>query len=273
LHNQGPFALASSADGSILVAVIFGGDIWTSNDGGTTWTDDTTGTSGANKHYAGITSSSDGTELAAIVGGGFFTGDIYTGLLVNPPTVTTSAVSSIGLTSATLNGNITATGGQNATAEGFVWGTSTSYGATTTESGSFGTGSFTAALSSLTCNTAYHFAAYATNGYLGYSTDTTFTTSACPVAVPAPSNGAPVGLLGGGGGGGGSVAAALPNNGSESATTTIASASATPITATVVTSTTSTTSSATTAALVSLYTELLQLLQQELSTLMAMRGG
>ena len=44
------------------------------------------------------------------------------------------------------------------------------------------TGSFAAGASSLTCNTAYHFAAYATNGYLSYGGDNTLTTSARPTS-------------------------------------------------------------------------------------------
>ena len=90
------------------------------------------------------------------------------------------AASSLGATSATLNGSIGDIG--NGTTRGFVYGTNTSYGATTTESGSFVTGSFAAGASSLTCNTAYHFAAYATNGYLSYGGDNTLTTSARPTS-------------------------------------------------------------------------------------------
>jgi hypothetical protein len=180
-------------------------------------------------------------------------------------------ITSLSGTSATLNGSITDVGlNGTSTTEGFVYGATTAYGATTTTSGSFGIGSFDAAISLLTCNTTYHFAAYATNGYFGYGNDETFTTSACPAAAPAPSNGAPVGLLSGGGGGGGSIAVALPDNGSEAATTT--SASTTPVTATSTNPTTQTNPSGTTAQIVSLYTALLQLLQQELSLLMAARG-
>ncbi len=101
-------------------------------------------------------------------------------VFATPPTVTTSAASSITDTGATLNGNITATGGANPTVRGFVYGLTTAYGATTTEAGSFSTGAYTGSVSSLTCNTTYHFKAYATNtAGSGYSTDSTFTTSAC----------------------------------------------------------------------------------------------
>lgn len=84
-----------------------------------------------------------------------------------PPTVTTSAASNIAATAATLNGNITATGGANATVRGFAFGTSSALTgpnvATTTASGSFSTGAFAAALSDLAGNTTYYFRAYATN--------------------------------------------------------------------------------------------------------------
>ncbi len=96
------------------------------------------------------------------------------------PTVTTSAASSITTTTATLNGNITATGGANATVQGFNYGLSTSYTATTTDSGSFSTGTYSLGIESLTCGTTYHFRAFATNtAGTSYGSDETLTTSAC----------------------------------------------------------------------------------------------
>ena len=71
--------------------------------------------------------------------------------------------------SATLNGNITATGGANPTVRGFAWGThptlSNGDTATTAESGApdFGTGAFTNFVSGLIAGTTYYFRAYATN--------------------------------------------------------------------------------------------------------------
>ncbi|MES3030914.1 MAG: hypothetical protein V4697_00705 [Patescibacteria group bacterium] len=103
----------------------------------------------------------------------------------NPPTVTSSSATSLGETSATLNGSLDDTGGEDASVRGFVYGLTDAYGATTTESGSFSTGSFTSSLSSLTCATTYHFAPYAVNsaGTSTYPTDDTFVTSACPIAA------------------------------------------------------------------------------------------
>jgi hypothetical protein len=100
------------------------------------------------------------------------------------PTVTSSAASSITNTTATLNGNITATNGATPTIRGFYYGLTNSYGTTTTESGSFSAGVFTSALTSLVCNTTYHFQSYATNsaGTGTSSPDLSFTTSSCPSA-------------------------------------------------------------------------------------------
>ncbi len=61
---------------------------------------------------------------------------------LNPPLLTTDSSSAITATTATLAGTIIATGGANATLRGIVYGLS-SYTATSSESGSFSTGSFT----------------------------------------------------------------------------------------------------------------------------------
>ncbi|MEA2715524.1 MAG: trimeric autotransporter adhesin, partial [Candidatus Parcubacteria bacterium] len=106
------------------------------------------------------------------------------------PTLTTDAAAP-SETSATLSGSISATGGGTATARGFSWGETTDYGATTTESGSFSTGSFTADLAALTCATAYHFKAYASNSAgIGYGPDLLFTTATCPLAPSASASNA-----------------------------------------------------------------------------------
>ncbi len=102
------------------------------------------------------------------------------------PTVTASS-SSITTTAATLNALISDTGGENASAKGFNYGTTNAYGATTTETGSFDIGSFTTSLSGLTCNTTYYYRAYATStSGIGYSSGDTFTTSSCPPSVTNP---------------------------------------------------------------------------------------
>jgi hypothetical protein len=100
------------------------------------------------------------------------------------PTVTASAASSIVLTSATLNGTVTATGGATVTTRGVYYGVSTSYGSTVSASGSFSTGAFNSSVTSLTCNTMYHYQAFATNvAGTSVGADDTFTTSACVPTV------------------------------------------------------------------------------------------
>jgi DNA-binding beta-propeller fold protein YncE len=85
--------------------------------------------------------------------------------IFNPsaPAVITSAVSPVTYPVATLNGSIVGTGGVAPTVRGFVYGLTTAYGATTTESGSFATSTFSANVSGLTIGKVYHVRAYATN--------------------------------------------------------------------------------------------------------------
>jgi len=63
-------SIASSSDGTKLVAVVYGGDVYTSTDSGATWVSRSVG----NKNWWAVTSSSDGTKLAAVVN----PGQIYT---------------------------------------------------------------------------------------------------------------------------------------------------------------------------------------------------
>ncbi len=102
---------------------------------------------------------------------------------LTPPAVTASVASSVDRTTATLTGNITGTGGATPTVRGFYYGTTSSFGSTTTESGSFSTGGFTADVTNLSCGTTYYYAAYATNS-IGTTTSSptqAFTTLACRV--------------------------------------------------------------------------------------------
>lgn len=117
-------------------------------------------------------------------GTGYGTIQSFTTLQTTVPTVTTQVPTSITATGATGNGTITATGNENAISRGMVYGTTVAYGATTTSSGDFGTGAFTSSITSLTCNTAYHIAAYATNPInTAYGADAVFTTSPCVPTV------------------------------------------------------------------------------------------
>jgi hypothetical protein len=99
-----------------------------------------------------------------------------------PPAVSTQAASSIGDNSATLNGNITATGTTNVTERGFDWGFTDSYGSSWTETpGPYGTGTYNHGISGLDSATTYHFRAKAYNSYgWSYGADTEFTTTGLP---------------------------------------------------------------------------------------------
>lgn len=123
------------------------------------------------------------------VNGNYDTGTSFGSITTDSvaPTVSTQSASASANT-ATLNGTIVTTGGTNPTIRGFAWGTDPTLAtviSTTTESGSFSTGAFTALISNLACNTAYYSRAYATN-----SIGTAFgaisgpsTTSACGAAT------------------------------------------------------------------------------------------
>jgi YD repeat-containing protein len=94
-----------------------------------------------------------------------------------PPTVTTTAATSVTATSATLNGTVYPN--SSSTTIYFQYGLTTSYGSQTS-SGSIGTtaGSYGTSVSGLTPNTPYHFRVVAYNGTgLSQGNDMTFTTS------------------------------------------------------------------------------------------------
>ena len=80
------------------------------------------------------------------------------------PIISTSDASGITSSQATLNGNITDTGGENVLERGFDWGTSSgSYPNSWTESGSFSAGSFNHQIIGLNQQTVYYFRAKARN--------------------------------------------------------------------------------------------------------------
>ncbi len=103
----------------------------------------------------------------------------------SPPGVTTSAASSIGTTTANLNGKIDPNG--RSTNYVFEYGTTTSYG-TKTPSGSAGSGSsatsVSASVSGLKPGTTYHFRLVATSDAgTSNGSDQTFTTNTAPTVV------------------------------------------------------------------------------------------
>jgi hypothetical protein len=100
------------------------------------------------------------------------------------PTLTTTAISSITSTSASVGGNISSDGGASVSARGLVYGTASN----PTLSNSIltigsGTGGYTGTILGLTPNTTYYVRAYATNSAgTGYGNEISFQT--LPVAVP-----------------------------------------------------------------------------------------
>jgi hypothetical protein len=106
------------------------------------------------------------------------------------PAVTTGAASNVTNTSATLSGNLTTVGSAGSAAVSFEWGTTTTYGQTTTPLTKSAISSFSTDITGLTANTLYHFRAKATDGTSTvYGADQTFTAHQPPaVSTSAASN-------------------------------------------------------------------------------------
>ena len=107
---------------------------------------------------------------------------------VAPTVATTTPATSITTTTATVGGDITATGGDNATIRGVEFSTTNGFangtGTPVTESGSFGTGTFTRSLTGLSAGTVYYFKAFATNSVgTSYGSQETFTTASPNIAL------------------------------------------------------------------------------------------
>ncbi|MEI6304743.1 MAG: fibronectin type III domain-containing protein [Candidatus Taylorbacteria bacterium] len=148
-----------------------------------------TGTGTFTSFVTGLTANTTYYVRAyAVNASGTTTGSIISFLTLPAiPTVTTQAPTAGSGIYFTANGNITATA-VNATVRGFVYGTTNTYGATTTENGSFTTGAYTATISGLACNTLYHVKSYALNtGGTGYGSDQTITTDVCTKPTVATS--------------------------------------------------------------------------------------
>ena len=113
--------------------------------------------------------------------------------MLTTPTVTTNTISNITATSATCDGNVTATGGASVTARGVCWSTSqnpTVADSHTTDGG--GTGSFTSNISGLSANTTYYVRAYATNSAgTAYGNQVSFATTSSSGSDGLPCSGSP----------------------------------------------------------------------------------
>ena len=115
--------------------------------------------------------------------GGSFTPTPSGVVTVSLASVSLSDPTSLASSSLTLNATASSTGGSPFMYErGFVYGTTTAFGATSTETGSFGTGSFSANVTGLSCGITYHYASYAINlAGTRYSVPGTFNL-VCPVS-------------------------------------------------------------------------------------------
>ena len=107
-----------------------------------------------------------------------------------PPTVSTGSAISVTATSATLNGTVNPNG--SSTTYYFQYGTTTSYGSTTTNTGASSGASdvsVSAPITGLSSNTTYHFRLVATNsGGTSYGSDGTFSTAGSSGSETEPNN-------------------------------------------------------------------------------------
>ena len=102
-----------------------------------------------------------------------------TAIPITTPILTTTAISSITMTTATGGGNITSDGGATVTGRGICWSTNTSptIADSKTTNGT-GNGIFSSAITGLTAGTKYYVRAYATNSIgTAYGDEVSFTTS------------------------------------------------------------------------------------------------
>ncbi|NTW31629.1 MAG: T9SS type A sorting domain-containing protein [Bacteroidetes bacterium] len=102
------------------------------------------------------------------------------------PTVTTTAPSTTGNTTATSGGNVTNQGSTPVTARGVCWATTANPVVTLSHTvDASGIGIFTSSITGLSAGTLYHVRAYATNtAGTAYGNDETFTTTGTPPNLP-----------------------------------------------------------------------------------------
>lgn len=101
----------------------------------------------------------------------------------NNPAVTSGVATNVTTTGATLNGSLTGLGGAGSVNVKFEYGTTTSYGTSTTAQAMTAAGNFTATLTGLTAGTTYHYRADATGSSTVNGSDMTFTTGSNNLSV------------------------------------------------------------------------------------------
>ena len=114
--------------------------------------------------------------------------EVCTNPLKTIPTTTLGILGSVTTNSANINAKLFSNGYDPITTYGVNYGTTTSYGLSTSTNSVINSGrSFSQNISGLVCGTTYHYQAYTTNSIgTGTSTDQIFTTSDCPVVITPP---------------------------------------------------------------------------------------
>jgi hypothetical protein len=115
----------------------------------------------------------NGTSWTNMIGG-------TASLALSVPTVTTTAISSIAINTASSGGTVTSTGNASITAQGVCWSTTSGGESISGSKTTDGTSSpFTSSITGLTASTTYYLKAYATNNVgTAYGNEVSFTTSA-----------------------------------------------------------------------------------------------
>ena len=100
----------------------------------------------------------------------------YSGVGTVPPTVVTNAATSVGVTTARINGSLTDLGTASTVSCYLEFGTTTAYGSDCSAVDMTSSGNFWCNLSGLSLDTTYHFRAVAVGDGTSYGDDRTFTT-------------------------------------------------------------------------------------------------
>lgn len=170
------------------------GVCWSTSQNPTVGNSHTTDGSGTGSFTSNITGLSVGTtyyvRAYATNGVGTVYGTQRSIRTASLPTVTTSTVTNITMSSAACGGDVISDGGSSVTARGVCWSTSqnpTISDSHTSDGG--GTGVFTSNLTGLVANTIYHVRAYATNSVgTAYGGQKSFMTNLCPTIDIRPIN-------------------------------------------------------------------------------------